>query len=467
MAYNKSMLRRIVCIALCLLALMACEPAVLPGTVAALTPTVQAAGPNVAELLRQRPAPGQSVEVDAFFSSGASIMSIPPPPDQVMCPLGVAFLADQSFPLSLYVLNSVRGNQPLVGTDWLAPTTPDALKPGVVDVPQLPYYARLRGHFGDAAIAKCQGADRIFVVEAIVTTYIAESPATPPPGAQRPADFANWLDYHNVDFAYRLPYPPGWSIEQLTASDPGVLSRCAIRAPDWPHYPIAVRVYDRETAYDPYDSAHLPPLMRGANGYGVFEQGLSFNETPDSFHLAGYEVEGPPSADTQTISVLFNGGGRTYDLSVTYPLGFDAPQPLLTAYTTIVEGFRLDTWPGPTATPPVKQTVGSGPFLSQAEALARLGGQFGADLDLLDARLISEAEARQGQSACSSFSGHPEAIWRLMVRGTFEGAVRTMRMFLDAGSGEQLCGEEIPLEYTPAPDHPGETDTPVPSATAQ
>jgi hypothetical protein len=149
---------------------------------------------------------------------------------------------------------------------------------------------------------------------------------------------------------------------------------------------------------------------------------------------------------------------------LTYPLGFDASQALLTDYTAMVEGFQLDTWPGPTATPPVKQALGPGPFLSQAEALARLRQANGPDLELLTAVLISESEARQGQSPCGPFSGHPDGVWQMTVRGTFEGSLRTMRMLLDATTGAQLCGEEIDPNSTPAPDHPGLTDTPVPSA---
>ncbi len=55
---------------------------------------------------------------------------------------------------------------------------------------------------------------------------------------------------------------------------------------------------------------------------------------------------------------------------------------------------------------------------------------------------MPEAEARRQSDACSTFEGHPDGVWLLWVRGTFEGSERTMLFFVDAVSGVQLCGEE-------------------------
>jgi hypothetical protein len=109
----------------------------------------------------------------------------------------------------------------------------------------------------------------------------------------------------------------------------------------------------------------------------------------------------------------------------------------------MVEGFRLSSAPGPTPTPPIKDTLGPGPFLSEAEALARVRQRDGQDVELWDAALLSEASARQQAAVCSSFFGHPDGVWLLTVRGTYEGMTRTLDLFLDAATGEQLCGEEI------------------------
>ncbi len=85
---------------------------------------------------------------------------------------------------------------------------------------------------------------------------------------------------------------------------------------------------------------------------------------------------------------------------------------------------------------------------------------------LLDAHLVSEAQAREEGDACRIFEGHPEGVWVLTVHGPYEGTSRTMRMFVDATSAKQLCGEEIsPNAPPPAPDHPGITGTPCPPET--
>ena len=83
---------------------------------------------------------------------------------------------------------------------------------------------------------------------------------------------------------------------------------------------------------------------------------------------------------------------------------------------------------------------GPGPFISQEEALAAV--QEWQIAELLGAQLVSEVEARRQAGACNTFEGHPDGVWLLQVRGTFEGSERTMLFFVDAVTGVQVCGEE-------------------------
>jgi hypothetical protein len=109
--------------------------------------------------------------------------------------------------------------------------------------------------------------------------------------------------------------------------------------------------------------------------------------------------------------------------------------------------------------------MGAGPFLTEAQALAAAEQRAGNALELIAAELVPEAEARRQAEACNTFMGHPDGVWVLTVRGPFEGQTRTMRLFLDAVSGEQLCGEEIvPPAGTPLPLPPG-APTLAPTAT--
>jgi hypothetical protein len=77
-----------------------------------------------------------------------------------------------------------------------------------------------------------------------------------------------------------------------------------------------------------------------------------------SQHLSGFTVERDAGEATRTQSVLFSTRHRIYELKLEYPLGFKASQPLLTNYSAIVLGFRLDNpkqnipfSPYPTPTP--------------------------------------------------------------------------------------------------------------------
>jgi hypothetical protein len=432
------------------------------------TPSTVPHNPGVADLLRNPPAPGEAGEVDAYFSgAGAPVFPSgpPPPPDQVFCPTFVSWssaLTDRPFTAALLLLNGIQSNTLPDDAPWLVATTQEATRPGVRVVPQLPYHARLRGHLDDPAFAHCPHADRIFVVEDVVTVYAGRPPDPSAYQMELPGDYAAWPRYHDAEPGYSLPYPYDWQVERL--SEPDVVSAIALRAPQWPDYPMVVSVHAGETRYDQYDPASAPPFLQG-EGSGVFEQGWTFGKgSMDSQHLAGYRVDREADLGERAVSVLFSANGHTYELALRYPLGFDAPQPLLTAYSTIVEGFRLDVVPGPSPTSPVKQTLGAGPFLSQDEAVARAREREEQEIELLNAQLVSEAEARRRADACGTFFGHPEGVWVLTVRGTFEGATRTMCLFLEATTGEQLCGEEIHPEATPHPTLlPGATATPAPT----
>ncbi len=427
------------------------------------TPSSTLLGHDVAGLLRDPPPPDKSVEVDAYFNGAWGFPlsgGPPPPPDKVVCPLRwFPTLTDKPLRSFLSILSSTVGNGPPENSPFLIAANEEGKRPGVWTFPQLPYHARFQGHLGDSAFAHCESADRIFLVERVLTVYEDKPPEPFYYRQKLPDDYATWPRYHDAALGFSLPYPPDWRVEQLDDVT------WNLRAPQWPNYPVFVRIHAGETHYDQYDSASMPPLMQGNAGYGVFEQDYVF-DTADRQHLAGYQVDREASPDERSTSVLFNGSGRTYELTLTYPLGFDAPQPLLTAYSAIVVGFRLDVPPGVTPTPPIKQSLGNGPFLTKEEVLAHVRERNGRETELLDAKLASEAEARQLAEACDTFMGHPDGVWVLIVRGVFEEMTRTMRLFLDAMSGEQLCGEEINPNVTPWPTMPpGMTATPVPTAT--
>lgn len=433
-------------------------------------------GHDIADLLANPPAAGQDVELDAYFSPGFPFPGGPwaAEPDQVWCPTNETWqvaLTDRPFREALLYLNGAMSNSLPDDSAWLAATTPEGTKPGQQMIfPELPYHGRLRGHLGDAAFSQCQNADRIFVVEAVVETY--EQKAQEEIGSsalQLPEGLSGWKEYHDAALGYSLPQPDGWDISAQASPEPGIVSALTLRSRQWPDYPVQARVHAGETWYDQYDPSSLPALLQGAKSFGVFKQGWAFNQRQLTPHpLAGFEVEGQPSPTEWEAAVLFSGNGYTYELALRFPLGFDASQELLTTYTAIVESFQLDVQPGPTPTSPVKQNLGPGPFLTADEAFTRIQEKGESEgIELISARLVPEAETRVPWSPCSTFFGHPDGVWLLTVHGTFDGLARTMLYYVDAMTGESLCGEEITPDATPWPTMPpGTTATPVPTETA-
>ncbi|HET9223301.1 MAG TPA: hypothetical protein VFO07_12400, partial [Roseiflexaceae bacterium] len=116
----------------------------------------------------------------------------------------------------------------------------------------------------------------------------------------------------------------------------------------------------------------------------------------------------------------------------------------------IVTGLQLDSPQGSTPTAPVRQTIGAGTLLSRDQALAQVRKQYGDTLTLLEAQLVSEAEARRQQD-CRTSQGHVDGVWVLSVHGTFQAGIGTMRVGLDAASGREWCEAVLTLEVTATP----------------
>lgn len=422
----------------------------LPGTTPTLVPFDVKHNPGVADLLADRPPAGQSVEIDAYFDSAGAPSMLGPRarslPDQVVCPgFWEDNLTDRPYPAVLQYLSTMTGNALPDDAPWLIAATPEQTRPGATNFPELPYHARLRGHFDDPAFAQCEHTDRIFVVEAVVQVYEQDLPDPSIYTWAVPQDLATWPRFADAAQGYSIPYPPDWQALRLDERT------VAFYGPSWPGNPITVSVHAGETHLDQYDPANMPPLLQGNNTVGVYMQS---NLGPDPGYIAvqgldGYQVEREPAgAGTRGVAVLFSGGGNTYEIALDFPTGFAAAPELLKDYTAMVEGFRLDALPGPSPTPPVKDALGAGPFLTQWQAVARAPQPESGPLSLFAAQLVSEAAARAQADACSTFETHPDGVWVLKVYGQFEGEPRTLRLFVDAVTGEYLCGEQI-LETQP------------------
>lgn len=111
------------------------------------------------------------------------------------------------------------------------------------------------------------------------------------------------------------------------------------------------------------------------------------------------------------------------------------------AYTLLLDRFLLDTPQEPSPTPPIKQAVGEGPFLSQDEVVAAARQTYNNTLELIEAKLISEAEMRRLGSNCATSRGHPDGVWLLRARVIYDGRGQTVLVGLNAKTGARLCSE--------------------------
>jgi hypothetical protein len=433
--------------------------------VAALPVLSDPPGQGVAALLAAPPPAGQLVEVDAYFAGAdprAMRKGRPMGPAQVPCPdLPASILTDRPFPPSYHLLNMWAANMPPESSPWLAAITAHVAQPGSNRATNLPYHARLRGRFGDPRVAHCPRPERVFLVEEVVALHPTQPPPSPAPFHVAPVGHTGWPRHHDRRLGLSVPVPPGWGVESL--AEPDVLGGLVMRAPAWPAHPVLVRVHRGESWYDHNVPAAKPPLFQGTTAYGRYEQGMVFTTEPTQGLPGWHGSRAFPSERSE--SVLFNGGGRTHELVLRYPTGLDLPpQELMTAYTAIVEGFRLDQDPGPTPTPPIKRVLGPGPFIPETDAFARVRQRHGAELELVAARLVPEAEARGSSGPCT-FDGHPDGVWVVIARGVFGGRIADYRFYVEATTGEWLCGEPADARPFPTWTPRGQPPTPGPSPT--
>jgi len=331
----------------------------LPATETPLpSPTQLAEASNssdIADLLADPPAPNESVEIDAYFSGANPFIMIGGmwelSKDRVNCPDYLNnLLTDKPFIAGLSVLHQGMSNMPAAGTPWFIAATQETVQPGAYPEAELPYQARLRGHLGDAAFIDCENHDRIFLVEEVVAVYAEDVPNQPLNVWEMPPDFiAEWPRYKDESLGYSFAYPPDWKIEQI--GDPTLASSLLVRYPERPSFPVMIRVHPQEPELDNRGWVLGPPLLADIPVMSFVQgDGVGMN-IPHNQHLIGYIGETEPKPDGRFMTVYFVGDGRTYEIALEFPMGFAASQTLLTNFSTIVESFRLDFLPDPTATP--------------------------------------------------------------------------------------------------------------------
>ena len=440
---------------------------------------VEPRGHDVADLLREPPLPGETVEIDAYYSmvSMHPMMVFHRGPSRphfisgtTRCPepwWGFT-LTDLPFPAAILSLPGGRLTNVLPDdAPWLIAIAPEAIGRNAIIDPQLPHYARLRGHLGEPALTDCPYAGRIFVVEEVVRVY-AET--WPDPSVYWPMmaveGYAGWVRYHDQELGYSIPYPPHWQIGSL--DEPGVISTLTLRGPQWPDFPVTVRVYEGVTQTDLSKGGPRAPLWEGV-AISPFNQGaagiLYEWARVGSQNLDGYYVNHGINADRGS-TALFSAGGHTYEIALRYSLGFNASQMLMNIFSAMILGFQLDAVPFPTATPPAQPIEPSAGFLTQEEAEQRAIAFMPKEGWRIESVILTdEAEVRRLEQTCTYVLGHPDGIWMIRLLGQYEGSETSFVIYMDAASGEVLCALFLSPLWVPV-SRPFTSPPPTPTTTA-
>jgi hypothetical protein len=451
-------------LATCIILLSACgrSDTTTPGVSA---PIQQAGSHMIADLLSTPSAPGQSVEIDAYHWVGWMRGNVGYALDAQGCPalFDVTYLTDRPVPEAIdfpfFSRTNLSPSYPAKEDVWLIPMpsvitpvpatpvpdvatgaiTPTTLPPHVVGSLNIPYRARLRGHLGDPAFAKCAHSDRIFVVEGITTAY-EDVPQNSP--IDEPEGYRSWPQYHDSAFGYSFAYAPNWRVKALKEAD--TRSAVMVHTTAASDFPISIRIHSGETQIDRTDVSSLPPLYRRRSSddvFGNFNQGGIFvGGKSNGQNLAGLWVDRPDGSNTRTMTVLISAHGYTYEIVMVYPIGLRANRSLLDAYALVLDRFLLDIPQEPSPTPAFKQVVGPGPFLTQDQITAAAHKKYAEEFEVVEARLVPEVELRKLVDECGTFRGHPDGVWLLRISGTYEGQDMVALMGFDATNGEQLCG---------------------------
>ncbi len=437
------------------------EPADAESTITAtITPDVTPTPliGDVAALLQDPPGPMESVEINAYHGEGyeswpgrgrSESMSGCPSADS-------SPLTDQPLWQTLSFGGHSSGNPIPDGAPWLI-----AAQVGGTPFPELPRFARLRGHLGDPAFAHCPEADRIFTVEDVVEIYEEKREFT-----YSQPDYGKWRQYSDPLGRFRLAYPPDW---EIAASSDDLIT---LSSEHWPDSPVTVRVIDG--SFDPTAAPGDVDVQTWEDGFWQRPpKELVTSNVPvltgDVHYCAGGIIDG-------CIEVVFSHAGNDFVFRHKYPTGFDAHQATLWTFQHIADTFWVEGRATITPTPTPNTILGDGPFWTAERAEeAALRMIPDGPWRVVESRMVTEHEARR-LNLCgrfhddeipdySDFGGHPEGVWIVTMRGRMGNRETIYHTYLDAVNGYHLCTAQGGTR--PVPGRPVATPTPNARATHQ
>jgi hypothetical protein len=337
---------------------------------------------------------------------------------------------------------------PELDSPWLIP---------VVTEPNntfIPYHARYQGHLNDPKYAHCPYADRLFVVEKIVTVY-TQDPPTPEPMSTYvhwPTNLEAWKTMRPASGGYSFLYPPDW---QLTISkELDTLETITLTSPTNSAEQIVIQTYAGEQYYDPLGgSEDQPPLLRsGYSSFAIFDPAESHSFGPNAVidalpkqHLTVYGLSGLENAEVSS-RIVVNGAGNAHSFTL-HAADRRNYAEISNIFRAVIVSIRFDEMPKPIPTPVIKDQLGAGPFLDDAgitKALASYSAELAQihvqmEFRFTSKELLSEKEYRERFPDCT-FAGHPDGIW--LLHGTLSVSTQgdgLGSVAMDATTGGILC----------------------------
>ena len=308
---------------------------------------------------------------------------------------------------------------------------------GIVD---LPSHAELHGYVLDPDYASCPNARNLFILDSITN---ASGTLTPAPTAAT-SDTINWKPWSDPTIGLGINYPDGWNV-QVTHNVGSVIS-AEFTSPDTKQH-VSLAITAGETHWTD-DSDTLPPAPLNGNRRLVANAGPALARLVD---VVGDDIQ---QGHQRTLRLVFNYGGNTASLNMTFVDGTLLNTNLLAIYSGMAASIKFDKPLGisdpmdPTLT--AKTDIGPGPFIGQDTAISLATAISSlTQVTVDDTQLVSERAAREATPGiCREFAQRPDAVWLITLTGTKPTGEPAKRLvYLDATDGGSICQTDI----APAP----------------
>jgi len=338
-------------------------PAGVERAAAPLPPTGTRLYPSIAALLADPPPAGERAWVDAYHGETIAIASgWGRDAAAGGCPSAqTSPLLDKPFLLQLDAFGHVRGSAPGPGDGPLLLAAGRDADGRVTAFPDLPRHGRLVLHLGDPAVAHCDEAERIALVERVAHAFEAKPDWVAQRAAIRRSATVGWFDGARdavlpdgallpLSGSYSIAIPEGLQLadgatdpaQRQTAPPEGpavdFFADAALVQPDRPYDPILLRRFFRgEPGADDAETLDYDARQRAL----AERARVTIPALTTSSGLAFRIEEAREDSGRLTVRAVTEVDDVRFELDVTLPDDALAAQPLLWRFEAVVDRFQV------------------------------------------------------------------------------------------------------------------------------